>query len=129
MANHEPGYRPMLVWGHTKIALQEIRHRIGAERFCEERWLITAAAELVLARPELHEAWIDAVYAMREREEAFMDAIDARAGRQAGAITARDCIAEKAMELERALQGEARLVKESIREVAAKVVRKMSATP
>lgn len=117
----------MLVWGHTKIALQEIRQRIGAERYCEERWLITAAAELVLARPELHEAWIAAIYAMREREESFAASLDSGADREVRPTSARECIASKALELERALQGEARIVREGIREVAAKVVQRMGA--
>lgn len=131
MANHEPGYRPMLVWGHTKINLQEIRQRIGAERFCEERWLITAAAELVLARPDLHEAWIAAAYAMREREASFEASLEAGSGTvtRGEAMTARNLLASRAVELELALQGEVRIVKESIREVAAKVVQRMGGAP
>ena len=68
MSNHEPGYRPMLVWAHTKIALQEIRQKLSDSHSCQERWLITAAAELVLSHPELHQEWINAALQLDERE-------------------------------------------------------------
>lgn len=127
MANHEPGYRPMLVWGTTKIALQEIRQRIGAERYCEERWLITAAAELVLSRPELHEAWLKEVYAMESRETSYEASLETGAASSEPA-SVRAMLMTRAMEIEQAMQGEARIVRQSIRDVAAKVVQRLGAT-
>lgn len=106
----------MLVWGHTKIALQEIRQRIAAEQPCQERWLITAAAELVLGHPELHEEWLNAVYGMAKREEAFEASIGSNE-----APSAFPKVLGKAIEIEMALQEEVRLVRQSIRAVAARV--------
>lgn len=126
MSNHEPGYRPMLVWGQTKIALQEIRQRIGAERYCEERWLITAAAELVLSHPELHEAWLKDVYAMEAREASYELSLET-GGASSEPASVRDMLLSKAMEIEQAMQGEARIVRQNIREVAARVVQRLGA--
>lgn len=106
----------MLVWGHTKIALQEIRQRIAAEQPCQERWLITAAAELVLGHPELHEEWLNAVYGMAKREEAFGASIGSNE-----APSAFPKVLGTAIEIEMALQEEVRLVRQSIRAVAARV--------
>lgn len=113
-SNHEPGYRPMLVWGHTKIALQEIRQRIATEQPCQERWLITAAAELVLGHPELHEEWLNVVYGMAQREAAF----EASIGRNESPPAK---ILSRAMEIEMALQDEVRVVRENICAVAARL--------
>lgn len=115
-SNHEPGYRPMLVWGHTKIALQEVRQRIAVEQPCQERWLITAAAELVLGHPGLYEEWLNAVYGMAQREAAFEASIGSNE-----APSAFPKVLGKAIEIELALQEEVRLVRQNIRAVAARV--------
>ncbi len=113
-SNHEPGYRPMLVWAHTKIALQEIRQQLSSQQPCQERWLITAAAELVLRHPELHEEWLNAVYGMAQREAGF----DAAIGRNE---TPSGKVYSKAMEIELALQDEVRVVREHLSAVVARL--------
>jgi hypothetical protein len=123
-SNHEPGYRPMLVWGHTKIALQEIRQRIATEQPCQERWLITAAAELVLEHPELHAEWLIAVYGMARREEAF----EASIGRNETSSTFPGLLG-KALEIEMALQEEVRVVRDNIRAVAGRVTAHVKSIP
>jgi hypothetical protein len=118
MATHEPGYRPMLVWAHTKIELQELRQKLSLERECQERWLVTAAAELVLAHPELHVEWLEAAFSLEGREAAL---INRMAGEQTKPpILSR--IASCAREIEDALQAEARIGREGL-QVAAERVR------
>lgn len=103
----------MLVWAHTKIALQEIRQRISTDEPCQERWLITAAAELVLGHPELHDEWLNAVYRMAQREAV----LEASIGRN----ETPSKVFSKAMEIELALQDEVRVVRENISAVAARL--------
>lgn len=121
-SNHEPGYRPMLVWGHTKIALQEIRQRITNEQPCQERWLITAAAELVLGHPELYEEWLNAVRGMAQREAAFEASIGSNELPPVKVLS-------RAMEIEMALQDEVRVAGEKIRAVAARLSAHMNSEP
>ncbi len=113
-SNHEPGYRPMLVWAHTKIALQEIRQRISTQQPCQERWLITAAAELVLGHPELHEEWLNAMFSMAQREAVFEASIGSN-------DTPPGKVFSKAMEIELALQDEVRVVRENLSALIARL--------
>jgi hypothetical protein len=54
----EPGYRAVLVREETKKHLQAFRARLPGRDLAQERRLATAALQLVLSRPELHELWM-----------------------------------------------------------------------
>jgi hypothetical protein len=112
MSNHEPGYRPMLVWAHTKIALQEIRQKLSDSHSCQERWLITAAAELVLSHPELHQEWINAALQLDGREKSFVDHLPK------GPIPRPlEKVVSRARDIESALQGEVKVAANRVLEL------------
>jgi hypothetical protein len=57
-ANTEPGYAPVLVHADLKIRLKVFREGLTTNKdLLQERRLVTAALELVLNSPELHDAW------------------------------------------------------------------------
>ncbi len=58
---HEPGYKAVLVREETKLELQAFRRALNDRDLNQERRLVTAAIEIVMARPELREALLKQV--------------------------------------------------------------------
>ena len=58
---YEPGYKAVLVREETKLELQAFRRALDDRDLNQERRLVTAAIEVVMARPELREALLKQV--------------------------------------------------------------------
>ena len=65
---HEPGYKAVLVREETKFELQAFRRALNDRDLNQERRLVTAAIEIVMARPELREALLKQVQDVVRRD-------------------------------------------------------------
>lgn len=54
----EHGYKPVLLREEIKLSLQQLRRELANRDLNQERRLISAAVELVISRPDLHEDWL-----------------------------------------------------------------------
>ncbi len=58
----------MLLREETKVSLQQFRRELSNRDLNQERRLITAAVELVLDRPDLHESWLRRIHDVVKRD-------------------------------------------------------------
>jgi hypothetical protein len=54
----EHGYKPVLLREEIKLSLQQLRRELTNRDLNQERRLISAAVELIISRPDLHEDWL-----------------------------------------------------------------------